>query len=394
MSPPIIYPPYGRMILEWETYLGEPGKEPAPTDWSGQVVWAQWRDGVSNLLAQTLWPRWEPKTGWVGAAASGMHALTLADFELFPNLRSQMKRDEVLPGGVRIAQTKLFQLEDEADAKDPATGEVKVDRSLDASLRLYLSKVVDSPTLEAIVGGYLPGLGYKSGNVDLEVKRDMQRPRPYQIAFLLGNGDFTHNHAKSAVTPSMISGHCVEAMMGGVATWYALETGGLLAVHPALGEALARHTVDAGDRRVFGGVHYPSDNISSWLTGLLMSPQVCPDGRGGAWLWDSIQRHSRVYKALATHARTPGSPYAQPMALLAHLGALAEPTLADAASFIKGQPAQAERPAPGRTKLAAAKARTAAATSSQAGASGLPMAPVSQAAVNWVEPPNTETAIA
>ncbi len=339
MSPPIAYPPYGRMILEWETYLGEPGKEPAPTDWSGQIAWAQWRDGVSTLLAQTLWPRWEPKTGWVGAAAADMHALTLADFELFHSLRPQMQGDEVLPGGALIAQIKLFQLEDEADAKDPATDEVKVDRSLDASLRLYLAGVVDQATLNTIVEGYLTGLGRKSGNVDLEIKRDMQRPRPYQIAFMLGEERFAHNYAKSAVTPSMISGHCVEAMMGGVAAWYALETGGLLAAHPTLGEALARHTVDAGDRRVFGGVHYPSDNISSWLTGLLMSPQVCPDGRGGAWLWDSIQRHSRVYKALATQARTPGSPYAPPMALLAHLGALAEPTLADAAQFVKEQPA-------------------------------------------------------
>jgi len=323
------------MIVEWESLIGPPETGgPAPDAWDPKgTPWRAWREGISDLLSHVLWPRYVKGAGWVGPADKFKHDLTLADFDLFQILRPLLGGDETLPNGKTVPQRKLFVLEDEADAKDDS-GAIVLNRSIDASLRLYLADVLEPSAIEAVLSDYLPGLGRTAGNVDLEVKRDMQRPRAYQMAFLLGRDEFTHNHAKSAVTPAMISGHCVEAMMGGVTAWYALER--MSPDNKARGqEALARHTVDVGDRRVFGGVHYPSDNISSWLTGLLMCTHVCPDDTGRDWLWQAITRHSRVYSEIAKRAK--GSPYELSMDLLEHLANLPRPTVGDAMKFVAGR---------------------------------------------------------
>jgi membrane-associated phospholipid phosphatase len=334
MQDPITYPPYGRMVSEWEKPIGAPGEGPAPPDWRSGVVWRDWREGMSDLLGETLWPRYDARNkAWRGAAQAWMHETTLADFSIFPDLLALMSKDEQLPDGTRIPQLKLFRLEDEADAKDD-NGKIVLDRSIDASLRLYLAGQLTKDEIDELAGLYIPeGVGRKAGNVDLEIKRDMQRPRPYQIAFLLDRHDFAHRQAKSAVTPSMISGHCVEAMMAGMNLFYRLN-----AKSPRPGgavlDALARHTIDVGDRRVFGGVHYPSDNLSSWLTGLLMCPRVFADANGGRWIWRAIQRHSRVYAAIS-EAAPLWEPYRRTLDLLDFIAGQKQPTIADAKLFVQ-----------------------------------------------------------
>ena len=146
----------------------------------------------------------------------------------------------------------------------------------------------------------------------------MQRPRAYQISILLGYDWFTHQHAKSAVTPSMISGHCIEAMMGGIAAFYRAREIGTPSAALA---ALAQHTVDAGDRRVLAGVHYPSDNISSWLTGLLLCPHVCSNNDGASWMWQSITTKSMIYAEIKRAVEEDaGSPYHHSFDVLAYVG--------------------------------------------------------------------------
>jgi hypothetical protein len=201
------------------------------------------------------------------------------------------------------------------------------------SLRKYLETVLEPPKVDDLVGGFLRGVAAKAGNVDLEIKQDMQRPRAYQMAFLLDQDWFTHQDAKSAVTPSMISGHSVETLMGGVAAYYRAEQ---LAVPKAALENLAQQAVDVGDRRVLAGVHYPSDNISPWLTGLMLCAQVCPDSGGREWARTAITGHSEVYKAIVG-ASAKGSPYEISLELLALVGRGDIETVEAAMEFGRGK---------------------------------------------------------
>lgn len=331
MPSPIAYPPYGRMVVEWEDYIS---KGTAPSDWKSIVEWKVWREGMSDLLGETLWPRYDAKgKTWKGAARAWMHDITLTDFSLFPSLMALMSQNEELPDKTSIPQIQLFQLEDEADAKDD-NGRIVLDRSIDASLRLYMADLLPKEALDTLAAAYLTeGVGPKAGNVDLEIKRDMQRPRAYQIAFLLDKDDFSHHHAKSAVTPAMISGHCVEAMMGGMAMFERLNGESPRPSDEVL-TALARHTIDVGDRRVFAGVHYPSDNLSSWLTGVLMRPHVCSDPNSAKWIWRAIKAHSRVYAAICK-AASLSEPYRRVLDLLDYLVELENPTIAEAKAFAR-----------------------------------------------------------
>ena len=321
------YPPYGRMIKEWEDDIdGKP-----PGDWQNKVGWSIWRDSMSTLLSHVLWPRYDkPTKSWIGSATKSMHQLTLADFELLKVLRPRLS-DSAGPPVAQMSKKDLFILED--IKRDPQTGLRLSDRGPDLSLRKYLETVLEPAKVDDLVGGFLDGVNAKAGNVDLEMKLDMQRPRAYQMALLLDQDWFTHQDARTAVTPSMISGHCVETLMGGVATYYRAEQ---LGVSKTALESLAQHTVDVGDRRVLAGVHYPSDNISSWLTGLMLCAQVCPDSGGREWAWTAITGHSEIYKAIVG-ASAKGAPYEIPLELLALVGRGDIETVDAAIEFARGK---------------------------------------------------------
>jgi hypothetical protein len=328
------YPPYGRMILEWEQDIGGDGSP--PSDWATDEDWTAWRSSMSSLLSHVLWPRFD-NDGWVGPACEFMDELTRADFELFKVLRPIINTSAHLAQGP-VPQLELFVLEDEESVLD-AHGTVIVARGPAVSLRRYLSQILPADAADAFAGAYLSGVHAKAGNVDLEIKRDMQRPRAYQMAFIIGEHWFTHHRAKSALTPSMISGHCVETLLGGAAAFYRAIALGDAFPEPAW-RALAQFTVDVGDRRVMAGVHYPSDNISSWLTGLLLCPKVCEDRRPTSWLWETIKSKSIIYKWIERATHSPASPHRLAFDLLTRVGEGEVKTVEDALRYAEGAPSQ------------------------------------------------------
>lgn len=306
-----VYPPYGHMVLEWEKLTYEPKQ---PDDWQGPD-YREWLDQMAEILSAVLWPRYIKKDRrWRGKAVALMDDVTQADFALFKVFRPMIGADAGL--GDDSTQYQLFQLEDESDAKD-SNGQILLDRSVDASLRKYLAGKVSAEQAENLASNYITGIKVKAGRIDLDLKVHMQRPRAYQVAWLLGI-DFTHQHAKSAVTPSMISGHCQEMLMAGAAAF--LRAVGLGC--PTAGiDAIARHMVDVGDRRVYAGVHYASDNISSWITGLLTCPHVFPTSQPAEWMWAAIRDRSVVYRELrAAIDRGEGRSYLPSMELLEAIG--------------------------------------------------------------------------
>jgi hypothetical protein len=94
----------------------------------------------------------------------------------------------------------------------------------------------------------------------------------------------------------LISGHALQGLT------YLISA--VLDAHPPLsGHNLATAkalAVDIGDRRVFAGVHFPSDNLASWLVALKYSDEFWP-GRGAvarSLVRDCVQNNSVVYKQL------------------------------------------------------------------------------------------------
>jgi hypothetical protein len=61
---------------------------------------------------------------------------------------------------------------------------------------------------------------------------------------------------------------------------------------------LGQFGVDIGDRRVFAGVHYPSDNMASWIMALRLVKEEVPDQRVFRFLANAITTRSLVYQML------------------------------------------------------------------------------------------------
>jgi hypothetical protein len=96
--------------------------------------------------------------------------------------------------------------------------------------------------------------------------------------------------------------------------------------------------VDFGDRRVLAGVHYPSDNVGSWITAMLICEHVCADGGrlGREFLWRSISTKSMVYAAIAQAiARNEAEDHKPAIALLNELGARPGMGIDDALGWAK-----------------------------------------------------------
>lgn len=281
-------PPYGPMPLE---FLDHPTRLVQPAQWNGAMDYAAWIDTVSALFAEKCWPIFDVASGsWKGAAAANMIDLTLADLELLPELQAQFTaKARNLP----LTHGDLFGIEDADDATF-VSDELKIviDRSIDRSLRLYLKPTGVDP--EILAAAHIARMGKAVGWLPLHLKQQLQRPRAHQAAFMLGR-PFTYHIAGSAASPAMVSGHSYQGLYSGITSFYHAKQRGLGA--PVL-KALAQYAVDVGDRRVFAGVHYPSDNVASWISGLLAAPFIFSDSKGTSWAWGAITGGSSVYAAI------------------------------------------------------------------------------------------------
>jgi hypothetical protein len=300
------FPPYGLMPTNFIN-LKDPQK--APGTWKG-TDYAKWLQAVSQLIGNHLWPLYVAGQ-WAGDAVQTMEALTHADFDLFPNLRARL--DGTIGLGMLDPHEEYFRLEDEGDAKAP-NGDILLDRSIDRTLRAYLTTMKPNVLHDQLANDYLDKMAKHCGLIPLHLKSLIQRPRALQMAVIMGKTDFTYRLAGSAASPAMISGHCYQGMIGGIAAYYSATCSN---APQATLDAIAKHMVDVGDRRVFAGVHYPSDNLSSWITLFLAYPFIFPNDAGRIWAWEVIQSRSAVFHAMRDTG--PASPFAAPLAWLKKL---------------------------------------------------------------------------
>jgi hypothetical protein len=95
--------------------------------------------------------------------------------------------------------------------------------------------------------------------VTLKLKDKFNLVRPHQMAKILGI-DFDYEQNVSATTPSFPSGHAAQGMMFVVLM---KERAPKVFEDAEEYEGLVRYGIDMGNRRIYAGLHYPSDNVGA-----------------------------------------------------------------------------------------------------------------------------------
>ena len=292
--------PYGtlnqdfmRDILEGPAF--PPDWQPGAPDRAEQRrTWNEWFKETVRLISDKVWPQFNPDPAspcWEGEAAdtSRMESLTRADLDLMARMRVRNFLDEKPTSPVRSADCPVHSVwYREEDGSNPFV----------ANHRFY-DTTVSEPVLRLMRAAYFHDhFNKESGNVGSKLQQVLQRPRPNQMALALGYRDFTHETARTSLSPSASSGHALQGLMGvgGVVETLLLKEVGL---SEEAWMALLQYGVDIGDRRVFAGVHYPSDNIVSWIIALRIANHVYRNAEVKRKLWQAISQQSLVYIAIS-----------------------------------------------------------------------------------------------
>lgn len=255
----IVWPPYGHMHLELEWVQRQTSVPGGFTAGGRQGSAADWETFVRRevtVLRDRLWPEHDRSTGnWVGGAASSMTALTVADLDLYEKvLKPKLAEGAPSASVCELTHWNLFRREDNMTGAD-----------LFLTLDEYL-KTHDADKLKTIRNAMVAALG-RFGPPPLRFKHFMQRPRPYQASWLLKR-DYDYRWGLTAVTAALPSGHCMQGLFASCGAYlssrFAIES------LDSGRSMLALYGAHVGDRRVFAGVHYPSDNIASWYVCLRM----------------------------------------------------------------------------------------------------------------------------
>lgn len=301
-------PPWGQMD---EESMIEIRQYPLPSDWEIDKSesfradsWNKWFQEITEKIDVLIWPKYQPeKLNWDSAAVREMNR---ADFQLMDDLRHHMAASIDPNSGTTVTHAELF-LEEDRDL-GPGANYERYDPSLTAL------------QVNAFRANLRSDIGRKGGSVSLQLKQVFQRPRAYQVAFMQGLMSFEHRDAYSANTPSLISGHCFQGSIGGCGAYARLSA----VISAQSVRTLEQFTVDIGDRRVFAGLHYPSDNLSSWLTALKLVPHVFSEDIAasvGSFLWRAISEKSIVFSAILDHINSNStSPYATVVKELESIG--------------------------------------------------------------------------
>ena len=313
---PIVFPPWGWMPQDFlDDLAGMADPPPSFRNLDGtsmdRAQWQAWLEGLADELAGFLWPRYDPQgfgDRWSGVTAL-CEPLTRADLQAMPELVQW--RDKTVSSISAATHEQLFRAEDHA----PPSA---------ATLLHYMPNPPEF--LMQDFDGPLRAGGRMADSVSLQLKHRMQRPRPYQMALVLApSTPFRYLVANSATTPSLVSGHCIQASAALVHLVMHHEKQRRRALGVETLSALQQLLMDNGDRRVFAGVHYPSDNLSSWFCVFRMIPHCYFDDAGDAAetqrlqqrardvLWGAITSRSRVHAAMLTASNRAGHPYEIPL---------------------------------------------------------------------------------
>jgi hypothetical protein len=287
----VSYPAYGQFARVYKDSVDV--NSLAPEMWRPSVSkpereasWMAWRDETVRIINETLWPSWDETTqSWRAANINQMDALTIADFELFSSINAVGMLD--LQPSSPVAATAI-----------PTHRQYFVDEDTAKLGERYNFYDTTLPTeqLEKIVPDLKFALKQKAGSVSIQIKTVLQRPRAYQVAKIMGR-EHKFELAVTSMTSSMSSGHCFQGCLAAAGIYEAWLSRGFAPARQQI-SALAQFGVDIGDRRVFAGVHFPSDNLASWIMVLRLISEVCPNPIIGNFLREAVMEKSYVFRLI------------------------------------------------------------------------------------------------
>lgn len=312
-------PPYGFMHKDHFDGLDMEAPPPAWTippeaaSIDRKAEWAIWRQSVLEEIAEVLWPLFDLDThSWMGKSASQMRSLTEADLDLLAHMNGLAQ-----PPLSRLPRHKLrgWDCPDNLTIFTTEDGRPEPSKRFGEEYILYDRSNAIKEMLPAMRMLFSQGNRRKVGSVSLQFKLRFQRPRPYQASLVLGRKEHVHLTAIRGDTPSMQSGHCLQGLLsvGNIMERFLSESASL---GDDNWEALKQWAVDIGDRRVMAGVHYPSDNIGSWILVMRLADRVFTDPQVKQKLWSAIERQSLIYEQIQESSASAGV-YKEALALLA-----------------------------------------------------------------------------
>ena len=293
-------PPYGVLSNEYKAVLSS---EPM-SDWHGTA--GQYRKFIrkfSRDVANQIWPAYDRRRGkWKGKSRRFAEAATKAELQICIEQFQQADVLEAVPGACEslpepFRQNHLwhFRVEDGLQHQTPHLSAL-ASRSPVSNFMFY-----DPGYDPAAFTAVFLGQARRKIHGLFDFKPYFARPRPYQTAMIFGLSRFQTRIAEigrhTGFHPSLISGHCVQGvLLSCLVLEHWIDSG---KVDARSVEQLAHYSVDFGDRRVLAGVHYPTDNIASWVLALRMIPRAYRHAdQILRFAVDAITSKSIVYKTI------------------------------------------------------------------------------------------------
>jgi hypothetical protein len=278
---PSVMPPYGFMWDDFQEVADKGEKSPR---WNGDdASWTNWFQTTLTLLRDNVWPVYEIGTGWTGGSAASAVDMTRLELRLIAEFRTEFNSQPVWPSELTLrTHAQCFLDED--------------DGPLEGTLHRYCPDAGARDDLTVIVDD---ALGPRAWYVVFQLKKHFQRPRPHQMSMLMGAPKVkphSYGFAKSAFTPALISGHAFQGAIAGTHLYAAFARQGIHRA-TALKTGTQQWAMDVGDRRVMGGVHYPLDNLASWVVALRILDWILAPG-GKDFLAGAIRERSHLYRFL------------------------------------------------------------------------------------------------
>ncbi|GIT92342.1 hypothetical protein JANAI62_28000 [Jannaschia pagri] len=322
----MVLPPYGAPSRELR--IVDDGAR--PKDWSGSAEdWAAFYAHFVEDVSEHISPKWDMATGtWTGASAQFATEATRRELDvviktlLAKGIMDQIPITPTYKGPLpKRTHYWLYAIEDyigpflsRLQSGEPVLP--PADKELEqkvgahpANSIYYYDDTVDLQQMPSLFGHMFQ---HKYNGI-FQTKLIFRRARPQQTAFMLGLTDFEWRQAQANVHtgnhPALISGHCAQGLLFACTIVDKLLSAGRQMEDIPM-EAYSQFAVDFGDRRVFGGVHYPTDNIASWIAVMRMIPWVFPENGPTllAFIQSAIRDRSLLYGAIEGAFSAPDQP--------------------------------------------------------------------------------------
>lgn len=299
-------PPYGFSSEQ----LKSPSNSRPMESWTkGEAEFQNFIDQIGQEIEDSVWPTFNPTSkSWQGLSTKFAEEASRSEIEV---CMDQLQGKKILskipnsPGTKTTYGSKShkwhYEVEDFIESRPPGTAtQMEMNGSTFPTANYcFYDETADPLSMKShFISNFR-----KKYQGTFQLKLRFRRPRPQQVAFINGHYDFQYHQARSYTHtgnhPSLISGHCAQGLllMGGYLEDKLKNT----PLEEMDIEALSQYAADFGDRRVFAGVHYPSDNVCSWIMCLRLAKEVFDDAELIQYMFlKAITEKSHVYRMIVS----------------------------------------------------------------------------------------------